>query len=210
MNRFIFVHIPKCGGTTIRKNLTGIYQDRLCYDKSYKKFSKLGYNKFTVVTDGPILKDLRDNKYDVIVGHFTVHKWMYLRWPFLTMVRDPVERVISQYSAMNLWMPGSKAKKMKRKWGEIKDFALNTRNQLSVMVGKDLDLFSFIGVYEMYERSIGRMEEILQIRFSVTMGTHNKTKRKEKVSKADRAYIESVNREDRELYKEVVRRFISK
>jgi hypothetical protein len=190
---------------TVRHNLKGIYHKQWHYDKTFKMFRKYGINKFTKKTDLQPLEKIITNvdKYKMVFGHFTIDKWKCLGWPFVTIVRDPVERVISQYS---VWKRGEKRIPGVERWG-IKEFALDTSDQMSTMMGEDLSLFLFIGIQEMYEESIRRMGEILGIEFPADLGMYNKTRIKLKVSQEERDYVESVNQKDRKLYEEVLRRF---
>lgn len=94
---FIFLHLPKCGG----RSLTHIIKRQYFY-----KLNKiLGNNHFYEVTsskDNEEFKRLPANKKEkikVLMGHmnFGLHKYFKLPSIYTSILRNPVDRVVSHY-----------------------------------------------------------------------------------------------------------------
>ncbi len=196
--KFIFVHLIKTGGTTFRWSvLNVIYKGKYIYDAKFKPI----HNKYR--NDGRVIY-LDDQKYPdnyenahVIFGHFRIDKYKHLNLPFVTFVRDPVERLISQYFYLKPLKPYKNI--------SICDFAGQFPNHMSYLLGDDLDRLDFIGVLEHYNESIRRftkhfnLPEIKKIR-KKRVGSNKK-----EVSKKDRNYIKLLNAKDYELYNKVLK-----
>ncbi len=96
-----FYHIPKCAGTTFSVILSHLFKTPyringpLFHNNS--KGGKTGYKHFLDKKEFII-----NGKLDFVYGHipFEVHKEFKKKYFFITILRDPVERCISQY----LWM----------------------------------------------------------------------------------------------------------
>lgn len=95
-----FIHIPKTGGTTI--------VDTLSRQILFNKFQRLNPTRFTHPKDfldgvADILeKVISASKVDVVGGHFGFAAHPKLTDPseYFTVLRDPIERVISEYYFM--------------------------------------------------------------------------------------------------------------
>lgn len=92
-----FIHIPKTGGTTI--------VDTLSRQILFNKFQRLTPTRFTHPRDfldsveNLLEKVISDSKADVVGGHFGFAAHPKLSDPseYFTVLRDPIERVISEY-----------------------------------------------------------------------------------------------------------------
>lgn len=86
----IFLHIPKAGGTSLENQVLSHYPDGLYY-------------RFTGDTrqwlEFPHLPESERASFDVVTGHvhFGVHRYIPEPATYITMLRDPVDRVISYY-----------------------------------------------------------------------------------------------------------------
>lgn len=86
----IFLHIPKAAGSTLRSIIDRHYPQQVIY--------KL-YGPQTLIDTFINLPEESRNRIRVLQGHipFGLHKYLNVPVNYLTMLRDPVERVISFY-----------------------------------------------------------------------------------------------------------------
>lgn len=86
----IFLHIPKAGGSTLQDFVLSHYPGGVFY-------------RFTGDTkqwlDFPSLSDRERGAMDAVVGHvhFGVHRYLPEPATYMTMLRDPVDRVVSHF-----------------------------------------------------------------------------------------------------------------
>jgi hypothetical protein len=67
---------------------------------------------------------------------------------------------------------------------------------------------AFVGILEDYDKSIKRLEEVIDIKFPKKMDVLLKTPNKVEVTEEDRKYIEWINWKDRRIYNRAIRRFM--
>lgn len=86
----IYLHIPKTGGTTLSHILRKQYESNKIYDHGYLKGEKKDFNQ--------LLEEEKKN-IKAVCGHFSygVHQFFPQPSRYFTMLRDPVDRVISSY-----------------------------------------------------------------------------------------------------------------
>lgn len=86
----IFLHIPKAAGTSLQEVVVRQYAGGKCY-------------RFTGDTqqwlDFPNLPEEERSSYDALIGHvhFGVHRFLLEPATYMTMLRDPIDRVVSHY-----------------------------------------------------------------------------------------------------------------
>ncbi len=90
--KMIFDHIPKCGGTTIKSYLRKNYLKRSVFEIN-------GYNPPASVTEFSELPETVRHNFDLVQGHFASSLFDAVdpRALRVTVVRDPIERIISHY-----------------------------------------------------------------------------------------------------------------
>ena len=90
----IFLHIPKCGGTTLTSILTEAVPEG-------RRFSVDGRNVAASRKVLATLPDAERQRIDLLLGHLS-HGWHELLAPrparYFTIVREPVARVVSHYN----------------------------------------------------------------------------------------------------------------
>lgn len=93
MDRPIFVHIPKTGGSTMGPIVTRNYD--------YTRVLAVGRDHENVVRRFAALPQAERDRYQAIVGHvrYGIHRFFSSGTPrYFTMLRHPIERTLSAYS----------------------------------------------------------------------------------------------------------------
>jgi hypothetical protein len=97
----ISLHVPKCAGTSLREALVGAFgedqihfdnDDRLLDPKSPVNVDRQGFLREFNSNRDAILSGKR-----VVHGHFCMSKYKGVKGPRVTILREPVDRLISHY-----------------------------------------------------------------------------------------------------------------
>jgi len=200
LNKFIYVHILKTAGTTLKHSLfERYYKGRYLYDGTFKpryNNSKGRPEHPVTIYPQPYPKDYK--KYDVIFGHFRHDKYEHLDRPMFSFVRHPVRRLIDQY----YYHKGYYKKKIR-----IEEFAEIWANHMSYVLG-DISKYKFIGVVEKFDKSLNlfcKNLDIPIIKNPITKRYFNDNNIKN-TAKKTKKYIESINKDDMEIYNEILGR----
>jgi hypothetical protein len=159
-NLFAFVHVPRTGGTSFRFALEARFQ-RVHSAYGGERSSPLVREVLGEHTTDPqqagarLLHILLDEAASepsepvFLCGHFRYRRYPFaeLGVPVITFVRDPVERVVSNYRS------GCRTRGEER---PLRQFALEApaNVQSNFLAGVDLDELAFIGITERYEESV--------------------------------------------------------
>ena len=89
-NLTIFMHIPKTGGTTLSKIFRELYNIDQIYDHDAFKGKVIKHENLT--------REEKE-KLKAVAGHYFygIHQFSTKEFDYFTMLRDPVDRVISSY-----------------------------------------------------------------------------------------------------------------
>jgi hypothetical protein len=171
----ISVHIPKTAGTSFGAALEAHFGARLTHhyrreagiDSKYlllRRASRLVWAFGRGVADA--MQTARFREIDCIHGHFPGIRFMALlcrrQVSFITWLRDPVERIVSNYHHIYRMQPRQSVHPpiwdtiVEERWS-LEKFALseNFRNRAShILWGIPLRLFSFVGITEHYEEDL--------------------------------------------------------
>lgn len=158
----IFVHIPKTAGSTLRSILRKQYSvDEICFGNNEEMIEKL-----------TSLKEEEIARIKCLHGHFHygIHQYIQKKQPlYYTMLRDPVEHVISEYYFI-LRKPNNmsheKVKDMSfEEFVTSEEFMDRTSNRQTFFISggqkdnlekakENIKNFSVVGITEMFEESI--------------------------------------------------------
>src|SRR5438876_241275 len=88
----IFLHLPKAAGST----LAGIFRRQYPEEATYVRYGKPGTRPFDEIRD---LSDDRKSGLRLLAGHlpFGIHEVLPRPARYVTLLRDPIDRVISHY-----------------------------------------------------------------------------------------------------------------
>jgi hypothetical protein len=220
----IFVHLPKCGGTTLNRIIEWEYDPRRIFtiDPSFFRWS---YNR---------LKGLpteRLDRMDVFKGHmpFGLHRRLSAAATYITVLRDPVERAISAYYFAATYRLHPRHREVSRM--SLEDFIQHTdyhNVQCKMIAGMDIGYdflagdctaetlelakenlakhYSLVGLTEQFDETLA----LAKLKFGWNIARYanfNVTKvraQKDRVSAATLELIAKLNRFDVELYEHVV------
>ena len=203
----VSLHIPKSSGTSFRNTLKAVYGN-----KSVKRLDI--NNKHIKIDEKVYEKSSLKSNIRVIHGHFkfnSVFEKIELSeaTPVIAWLRDPVERVISNYFYLKKIInekirtsddDGNLGDRMLKSLTEYARTEEN-RNRISKFLsGAKLEDFFFIGIVENYENDLATLSKLLNWK-KYPIIKHNQTsKEKPFVSEEDREFIKSLNENDVQLY----------
>ncbi|WP_223596654.1 sulfotransferase family 2 domain-containing protein [Neobacillus bataviensis] len=204
--QIIFMHIPKTAGRTLRSII----------ERNYPKEEIIRTYSDEQIEAFKSLPDEEKNKFKFIVGHnyFGMHEFLNGPFSYITMLRDPVERVLSLYFFI-LREPGTPMYKKYHKKGfeyflEEEPQTINWQTRFAS--GGDLDLekakanlknyFSVVGISERFDESLALIEKtctLNNLKYRNVNVTPNRPKREELSPHIIKKIEENVNL-DLELY----------
>lgn len=177
----IFLHIPKTGGWTLHNVLTWVYMG---HGKTYN------VTRNSTLSDFKAFTDRKRNKYAVMKGHMPFGGHHSFPEPekvyYMTMMRDPVKRIISSYHYIKKLEIHPLHKKLVESKYSLKEYVesgiiANTENAQLRMISGHVDTlhgactremlqeakdilkhkFAIVGLNEAYDESLLLMKKIL-------------------------------------------------
>ena len=194
-NKFISLHIPKTGGTVfIRHVLVGCFPNHIKRDYTTDPFSNPG--------------GLKGRGFQIIHGHFKAIRYKHYNRPFITWVRNPLNRIVSHYSyslKRKRWrVAGGMARDYERKVKPFDQYIIENSNFMSRLLdGVPIKRFAFIGVLEFWKESIEEFGRLIGMDLSrfIELGKHDRKKSyRVTPTKEDLKLFADINQRDYDLW----------
>lgn len=207
----VSIHIPKTAGTSFRTTLKEVYGE------SHVQRLDVSQNKFhleqKLLVENNLPKTLRvvhgHMYYQLLFERFNIPKEV----PIITWLRDPVERVISNYKYLSKRLAEELDEegkglnilaKMQRSLMEYAHDEMNRNRMSKFLSGLEPEDLFFIGITDYYSEDLNDLAQLLHWQ-NVTEHRVNVTGRKSNaISEKDRAIIHDLNKMDVELYQKAI------
>lgn len=213
----LFLHMPKCAGSSVKKLLEDMAPTELHLD--YESYFGYPFPQRSLKIIDALFSPTMAPANKIIYGHFYPMKYMGRGFSqdttLVTIIRDPLKRLLSHYK---FWKAGNFPghylwRRMKSENWTFSQFALcsemkNFYNQYLYQV--PLNNFSYIGIYEDLEKSISNIFNLLKIseNLAIDMPHYNKTE--VEFIEIDRSLEEEIryfHAEDYLMYDYVIRKW---
>ncbi len=201
----VSLHIPKTAGTSFRNILKAVYGE--------EQVVRFDINRFVAVENEEFTDKKLPSHIRVIHGHFPYNKLMELvaipqGVPVITWLRDPVERVISNYYYLSKILREELNEeekdlnilaKMQKTLLEYVCAAPNQNRMSSFLQGSSLEDFFFIGITDHYADDLEDLAQMLGWKDYPVL-EHNITGEKPDVDEETLNKIKELNSKDIEIY----------
>lgn len=206
MIEIVSIHIPKTAGRSFLSILNTVYDSNII-----AHFDRKNYN-YKGTPEIEQFKSQLKSTTKIIHGHFQYKELVDLKnintAKVITWLRNPVERVISNYSFFKKRISESlnDAELQNRRDEKLVEYAAleNSRNRMSkFMEGLDLDWYYFVGITEHFNSDVSILAGMLKWKPFEIPRINVNTEFKSQlppVSEKEKKIIEDLNRIDMELY----------
>jgi hypothetical protein len=204
----IGTHIPKTGGTSFLQFLRQTFGRRLYHDLSHLPNQRPGPWQLLARLCGRMDVPFGTR---CIFGHFRATKYdrVFPRAQHFTWLRDPVERVVSQYHYQyrQAQKPDAGFSLEPMRLGRFVRFPGMRNNQAYYLNGKPIRSFAFVGITEYFDVSLQlfmRLFDCARPSAAVPLANQNPERSSSRyaVSPDGQQLIRSFNQQDVELYQD--------
>jgi hypothetical protein len=210
--QLISVHIPKCAGTSFRNTLKAVYGE-----ESVVRLDISLQDERIRLNEEIWQKSKVPTQVKVAHGHFSPTLFQkYFRTnaaPYITWLRHPVDRVISNYYYLSKRLAEELEEEKKglnilsKMQRTLMEYAADPFNQNRIskfLASNTLGDFMFVGIQEFYEQDLQALSKLLNWE-NTPHFKHNVTGKKHEVDREIRAQIAAYNMQDMQLYQEALR-----
>lgn len=211
--QLISIHIPKTAGTSFRNSLKVVYGEKEVVRLDIglvKQEVKINEQLYYQSEFPPGTKVIHGHfSYPLLIENFKINPDI----PVITWLRDPVQRVISNYLYLtkileDLLQEEQKGlnilQKMKRSLKEYALFEGAQNRQSKFLKGLNIEDLKFVGIVEHYDEDINKLAKILAWEKAPIFNNNRTKKETDFVSKNDIDLIRQLNKEDLNLYEKAI------
>ncbi len=209
----VSLHIPKTAGTSFRNILKSVYGEKAVVRVDIPLENEKASHEKAVQGPACLPGETR-----VLHGHFRVkdlahHYRLDAGIPLITWVRDPVERVLSNYFYLQKVLRGileeqkrnvALLNKMERTLLEYARAEIARNRIAKFLDGMKAEDFLFIGVQEFFEEDLADLSHLLHWKKTPPLHHNDSELQRAPVSEEIRKEIRSLNERDIALYKEAL------
>jgi len=203
MHPLIFVHIPKTAGTSLRETVIEEFgSDNVMVDYGENSRETSRHVIETIYKNGDMFALIKNHP-KVIFGHVPAKKYINLsRYKnIITFVRDPIERVVSEYKHVI---------RHEKYSGTLSSFANIPRNKNTMhqyLSGVSWIALGYVGLSSKYDESVEMLNSIYGLNLYSKKLNLSPKLQKVKISQEDREELEKLNQLDISLYEQAAENF---
>lgn len=157
----VSIHIPKTAGTALGMYLDNGRDHRLVFDYGHA----IANTRAFILTHKPLLE-----RFGAVHGHFryTKYNWAFPDAIYITVMRNPVDRTISNYQhLMRDRDPGNFLYRRIKKYNldvvGFSELPLIRDTQYQMLRGRDIMDYEFVGMSEEFEASVQALSRMLSM-----------------------------------------------
>ncbi len=189
--KLVVVHVPKTAGVSFAHVLMDNYITWRDNNDAKIGISRMGMSN--------VKKDL--SKFECIEGHFFHNKYDFLKPNFITFVRDPVDRLISNYfflkkQGLRIHKKNVECQKLFKHNLSVVEFAKLIPNSIVKFTGTDPSKYMFIGQQEHFNKSLEILRDMIGLRIPKAVPRKNAIGTFENISPREKRLIADTVQED--------------
>jgi hypothetical protein len=236
-DKIFFLHIPKCGGTSADTAIQEAYRWKACVhlnSRASRRSSLFLGDELARHRNQLLAYFLEQEQLQYVSGHFTFNEKVFdaysNRWNFITMLRNPVDKFISQYfynhqknnqdhfgisASLEEFLETDDGRSLGSDYAHKFSGSLNPQSTLSETHGdavqravNNLKKFKLVGFLENTEAFQAGFRESFGATLNIKQMNKNPDKKTADISKQTRKKIEMLCETDMEIYSRARKLFL--